>query len=125
MFLAPTREQLQSDLSHLLNLTPATLSSLLNPITSTPPPPAIPPSPSTSTAERPTVSAIHILDTFTPSSSDVTVSQELIKAYVRDMRGDILRKNEGGFDGEGLGGKIDVAREKAEGVVNALEGVQV
>ncbi|CAD6577748.1 MAG: hypothetical protein TREMPRED_002029 [Tremellales sp. Tagirdzhanova-0007] len=120
-----SREQLQADISHLLTLTPTTLSSLLNPDISTPFPPQPISASSTSTAGSPPASAIQILDTFTPSSSLVTASQDLIKAYIRDMRGDILRTHEVGLDGERLGGRIDVVREKAEGVVDALEGVRV
>ncbi len=119
-----THDQLRSDISHLLTIPPSSLSSLLIPSALSNPS-------QNHTAPQPTASsqsAIEFLETYIPSSTDPALSQRLIKAYIRDIRRDILpegREGNMGIDGEKLGGRIDAVREKADGVGKALEGVKV
>ena len=105
----PSRKELATDLSALLTLPPGTLASLRPSSDST----------HTDTAK----SALSTLDTFTPSTSDHKASQELIKAYIRDMRGNVLKMDRG--EGDRLGARIDVVREKAEGIKAALGKVKM
>lgn len=128
-----SREDLRSDISQLLSLPKPTLSALLNLSTRLPPPSSsstrtpIPPTSSAipthiSNNWGPQQPAIDLLETFTPSGANHETSQALIKAYIRDMRGIIPMGAEG--EGERLGGRIDVVRERAEGVGRVLEGVR-
>ena len=123
-FSKPTRisrEDLRKDIAHLVPLNTQMLATLLNPSTLT--------SQTDLATPFPAQPAIHLLNTYTPSTTDHDSSQSLIKAYIRDMREEILpmgaQEGVGESEGDKLGARIDLVRAKAEGVSEALEGVKL
>ncbi len=106
----PTRAELASDIVALRHLSPQTLSSLQSSNTST-------------ATSQPKRSALELLDTYTPSGGDHEASQGLSKAYIRDMRQNVLKMDRG--EGDRLGGRIDAVRENGEQIKRALDEVKL
>lgn len=102
----PTRADLASDLSILQNLS-ADARQLLNPSSPKLAPPA---------------SALSLLDTYSPAAATPDSTQMLVRAYIRDMREDVLRGDRSGE--EALGRRIDAVREEGGEIQAALGQVK-
>ena len=125
-----TRAQLRTDLDLLLgpSILPHLPLLLSQSTPSTPPPNSFTPKPSdpltTFTTPTPSETAISVLDDFSVSTARPETSQRLIKAYINTMRREVIPMGvEGG--GDKVAGRIDVVREKGEGLVNVLRSVRV
>jgi len=102
----PTRADLASDLSVLQKLS-ADARHLLNPSSPKLAPPA---------------SALSLLDTYSPAAAAPDSTQMLVRAYIRDMRNEVLGGDRSGE--EALGRRIDAAREEGGDIQAALGQVK-
>ena len=105
-----SRSKLSEDLDALLQIPRSSFASLLS-------------AQKDVTAPKDSSSALESLNTYSPNQADPETSRSLIKAYIRDMRGEVLAMDRG--EGERLGWRIDGVREKGEGLAEALGNVKV
>jgi predicted DNA-binding protein (UPF0278 family) len=64
-----------------------------------------------------------LLDTYSPATATPNSTQTLVKAYIRDMREDVLKGDRSGE--EALGRRIDAVREEGAEIQAALGQVRV
>ncbi|OCF56436.1 hypothetical protein L486_06380 [Kwoniella mangroviensis CBS 10435] len=116
MSLSPSN--ISSDLSHLLSLPVATLSSLLDDPSSSAP---------TFNSTKPTSvkepKSIEVLNDFSPSKANPEDSQRLIKSYIREIHDSQVLEKSGEIDR--LGERIDGLRERGQGLESTLSEVKV
>ena len=114
-----TRRDLGRDLDALLSLPPSTLQSLTRASNAS----GSNNESSALTSQSSHATALSLLDAYSISKASPQDSQQLIGAYIRDMKTEILAMDRS--EGDQLGARIDQVREKGEGVKGALSGVKI
>jgi hypothetical protein len=70
-----------------------------------------------------TLTALSLLDTYSPATAAPDSTQALVRAYISDMRGEVLKGDRSGE--EALGRRIDSVREEGGEIQSALGQVKV